>query len=326
MITFKENGDKILIKCATSTFSFCMTYCEHKIPFYLEGIKPPRHEESDIRKSIGAIFHAKEEKKDKEKVIPLTKRELDSVLPDRQYNIEFAREHIFSKLSYSINKDNKDILLILTGRPDKLLRKDEFLVIEEDKFPKNPFIYTNIKNPFDNHILQSLVYLNSKFSIVSNSPKKEMDQHINRHNIDDDVGNNQSDKDTYQKTINMFFDMTEKDEKDEKDKKYEKDKWYKEGDFRYQNVDDWFDVPHQKKKWIINIRDSESDIENNIVKTFEGIQNDNDSIYLQKKMTRFIKIILGGEQKHHHDNFKKCIPCEYADICRFSLKYTGADK
>ena len=284
MITLKENGNRILIKCAVSTFSFCMTYCEHKIPFYIEGIEPPKHEESEIRKAVGAILHAKEEKKDKEKVIPLTKEELSNVLPDRNIDVEFTREHIFSKLSYSISKNNKDIRLILSGRPDKLLRKDEFLIIEEDKFPKNPFIYIDRKNPFDNHILQSLIYLNSKFSITHNSPKKEID----RQNT--------------QCTINMFFDMV------------------KEDNYHYQNVNDWFDIPHQKKKWIVNIRNFQSKDDNNIVKTFEGIQNENDIIYLQEKMSRFISLVLSNEQRYHHGNFKKCIPCEYADICKFSLR------
>ena len=295
MLTLKENGNRLLIKCAVSTFSFCMTYCEHKIPLYLKGIKPPYHEESEIRKTVGAIFHAKEEKKDREKVVPLTKEELNNALSDKKINVEFTRENIFSKLSYTKSKDNK---LILTGRPDKLLRKDEFLIVEEDKFPKNPFIYVDRKNPFDSHILQSLVYLNSKFSITSNSPKKEIDIHIN-NTIN-----------TSQGTIDMFFDMV------------------KEDNIRSQNghnskvlLNDWFDIPHQKKKWIINIRDSQSqDIENNIVKTFEGIQNENDEILLQEKMSRFISLVLNKEQRYHHGNFKKCIPCEYADICKFSLK------
>lgn len=292
MITVKENGNRSLIKCSVSVFSFCMTYCEHKIPFYKEGIIPPRHEESEIRKAVGAIFHAKEEKKDKAKIKPITKEELSIVLPNKQNNVEFVREHIFSKLSYSINKDNNDIRLILTGRPDKLLRKDEFLIVEEDKFPKNPFIYINRKNPFDSHILQSLVYLNSKFSITSGSPKKEINQYINHNNT---AG-------TYQGTINMFFDVANENSS-------------------YHDVNDWFYIPHIKKKWIVNIRNSEyGDIEDNIVKTFEGIQDENDEIFLQEKMSRFISLVLNKEQRYHHGNFKKCIPCEYADICKFSLK------
>lgn len=292
MITVKENGNRLLIKCSVSVFSFCMTYCEHKIPFYKEGIIPPRHEESEIRKTVGAIFHAKEEKKDIEKAKPITKEELPIVLPNKQNDIEFVREHIFSKLSYSMSRDNKNIQLILTGRPDKLLRKDEFLIVEEDKFPKNPFGYINRKSPFDSHILQSLIYLNSKFSITHNSPKKEIDQYINKNNT----------VNTSQGTIDMFFDMVKENS-------------------NYQNVNDWFDIPHLKKKWIVNIRNSDSgNIEDNIVKTFEGIQNENDEIFLQEKMSRFVSIILGDVERYHHGNFKKCIPCEYADICKFSLK------
>lgn len=292
MITVKENGNRLLIKCSVSEFSFCMTYCEHKIPFYLGDIRPPVHVESEIRKSIGSIFHAKEEKKDKEKVKPITKEELSVALPDKQKSIEFTREHVFSKLSYSMSKDNKDIQLMLTGRPDKLLRKDEFLIVEEDKFPKNPFIYVYRKNPFDSHILQSLIYLNSKFSIVHNSPKKEIDRYINRNNT----------VNTSQGTINMFFDMVNENSS-------------------YHNVNDWFDIPHLKKKWIVNIRNSESgDTKNNIVKTFEGIQNENDEIFLQEKMSRFVSLVMDNDQRYHHGNFKKCIPCEYADICKFSLK------
>ncbi len=292
MIVLKENGNRTLIKCAVSEFSFCMTYCEHKIPFYLGDIKPPVHVESEIRKSIGSIFHAKEEKKDKEKIKPITKEELSVALPDKQKSIEFTREHVFSKLSYSMSKDNKDIQLLLTGRPDKLLRKDEFLIIEEDKFPKNPFIYINRKNPFDSHILQSLIYLNSKFSITSSSPKKEINRYINQNNT----------VNTSQRTINMFFDMVKENSS-------------------YQDINDWFDIPHLKKKWIVNIRNSESgDTEDNIVKTFEGIQNENDEIFLQEKISRFVSIVLDKEQRYHHGNFKKCIPCEYADICKFSLK------
>ncbi len=304
MITVKENENLLLIKCSVSEFSFCMTYCEHKIPFYLGDIRPPVHVESEIRKSIGSIFHAKEEKKDKEKVKPITKEELSVALPDKQKSIEFTREHVFSKLSYSMSKDNKDIQLMLTGRPDKLLRKDEFLIVEEDKFPRNPFIYVNRKSPFDSHILQSLIYLNSKFSIARHLAKKEIDKYINQNKS----------VNTSQGTINMFFDMVKED-------------------CSYQNVDrkysaladyclnDWFDIPHLKKKWIVNIRNSESgDTENNIVKTFEGIQNDNDEIFLQDKMSRFVYLVLDDEQRYHHGNFKKCIPCEYADICKFSLK------
>ncbi len=299
MITVKENEDKLLIKCATSTFTYCMTYCEHRIPFYKEGIKPPIHEESETRKMIGSIFHAKEEKKDKEKVIPLTKEELNQALPNKQANVEFTREHIFSKLTYSMSKDNKNIQLILTGRPDKLFRKDELLIVEEDKFPKNPYLYVDRKYPFDNHLLQSLIYLNSKFSLTSN----------NKANMDIEKNLEKNTIKTSQCTINMFFDI---------DQQLKLNYVNKNDSGEY--IKQWFEIPHKKKKWIVNIRDFESgDKENNIVKRFEGIQDENDEIFLQEKITRFISIIADNEQRYHHGNFKKCIPCEYSDICKFSL-------
>ncbi len=61
-----------------------------------------------------------------------------------------------------MSKDNNDIQLILTGRPDKLL-----------------------------------IYLNSKFSITSGSPKKDRNQNKTVS--------------TSQRTINMFFDMVKED-------------------------------------------------------------------------------------------------------------------
>lgn len=293
MITVKNNDDKLSIKCSASIFSYCMTYCEHKIPFYLEGIKPPKHEESETRKAVGSIFHAKEEKKDKEKVKPLTKEELCQALPDRQTNVEFTREHIFSKLIYSMSKDNKNIQLIITGRPDKLLRKDEFLIVEEDKFPKNPFIYIDRKNPFDSHILQSLIYLNSKFSITSNNFKTVEKNEKNTIK-------------TSQSTIMMYYDMVDSSHDNQN---------------IGHNIDNWFDIPHQKKKWVINIRNFEStDKESNIIKTFEGTQEENDEIYLHEKISRFASIVLGKVERYHHGNFKKCIPCEYSGMCKFSLK------
>lgn len=62
------------------------------------------------------------------------------------------------------------------------------------------------------------------------------------------------------------------------------------------------------------------DGDNKIIKTFDGMQNDDGKTYLDNNLSRFISIILGKADKNHHGNFKKCIPCEYASICQFSLK------
>ena len=45
-----------------------MGYCEHKIPFYVGGIKPPKHVESERRKVEGKLGHDKEERIEMEKI------------------------------------------------------------------------------------------------------------------------------------------------------------------------------------------------------------------------------------------------------------------
>ncbi len=85
------------------------------------------------------------------------------------------------------------------------------------------------------------------------------------------------------------------------------------------NINKSFEIPHNHKKWIINIRDKNADVENNIVKTFDGVQTDQDWIYLDGNIYRFIGLVLGQKEKNHHCSKRKCVPCEYANVCKFSL-------
>lgn len=293
MIKIIDKNDVLTIRCPTSEFIFGMTYCEYKIPFYIEGKEPPKHKESEIRKAVGSIHHAKEEKKEKYsgRVKPITSEELRQALPDKQNNIEFIRERIFSRLYYPTKIDDKNIQLILTGRPDKILRQDECLIVEEDKFPTNPFIYIGKMNPFNSQKLQVLVYLNSQFSIMR-KPVHLRDYKVLNGKYGDPIDPGQS-------TIDTCFNI--------------------ETVVDNYNPENWFDIACQKKKWIINIRRTENN-ENNIVKKFEGLQSDEDKTYLDDKLLRFTGIILDKREKIHHNNFKKCIPCEYATVCKFSLK------
>lgn len=80
-----------------------------------------------------------------------------------------------------------------------------------------------------------------------------------------------------------------------------------------------FEIPHKYKKWVVNIRNKNAEVENNIVKKFEGIQTDQDRIYLEGNLYRFVGLILGKKEKVHHHSSRKCKPCEYSSICRFSL-------
>lgn len=258
MIKIDKDNDILFIRCPVSEFVFAMTYCEHKIPFYLRGIQVER-KEVEIRKSSGKEGHTKEEKIEIEKIKkgeirPVSTIELPWILSDTKCDIEFMREEIATKLSYSTKIDEKDVRLTLYGRADKISRKGEYLIIEEDKFPQNTLIYMDMNKPFDSHILQALIYLNSKFA------KK-----------DDGIKYN------------------------------------------------WFEIPHLKKKWIINIINTDEYGSNNIIKTFEGNVDEQDLLYTEGNLLRFISIILEKTEKIHHNNLKKCMPCEYIGICDYSM-------
>lgn len=255
MIKFDDSADTLLIKCPVSEFVFGMTYCEYKIPFYMQGIMTER-KETEMRKNAGREGHTKEEKIEDEKIKkgeirPVPAIELPWILSDLKCDIEFVREEIATKLSYSTKIDEKDVKLILHGRADKILRKDECLIIQEDKFPQNPSTYVDRRKPFDSHILQALTYLNSKFAKKDDGIKKR----------------------------------------------------------------NWFDIPHNKKMWVVNIRECN----NNLIRSFEGMVEEQDRLYLEEKLFKFISIIVGKKEKTHHNNVKKCIPCEYSKMCSCSM-------
>lgn len=257
MIKLCDSNNILTIKCSVSEFVSGMTYCEYKIPFYIQGITIQR-KGAEIRKNAGRKGHKKEEEIETEKIEkgeirPIPAIELPWVLADPKCDIEFVREEITTKLLYPTKIDEKDIKLILYGRADKVSRKEECIIIEEDKFPQDPSGYITRDKPFDSHILQALTYLNSKFA-------------------------------------------------------------KKDAGIKY----NWFEIPHNKKKWVINIRGHEN---NNIIRSFEEIVEEQDKLYLEDNLFKFISIIVGKKEKIHHNNVKKCIPCEYAKICSCSVAY-----
>lgn len=275
MIRITDLDNTLSIGCSVSEFVFCMGYCEYKIPFYVGGVKPPKHIESEIRKAEGRVGHGKEEKIEMEKIEKgeielLTKEEMFTRLPDINANIRFNREDIITKFFYKTKIDERNIDLVLTGRADHVSREDGYLTVYEDKFPRNPLDYAKRSAPFSSQILQALVYLNSKFK------KKDC-------------------------TITL------------------EDMWTCQDIKKLAEVNKSFEIPHKHKKWIVNIRDKHAEAENNIVKTFEGVQTDQDTIYLEGSLYRFVGLVLGQKEKSHHNSSRKCKPCEYASICRFSL-------
>jgi hypothetical protein len=153
-----ERNEKLTILYSTVTdFADSMGYCEHKIPFYMEGIKVPT-----LQTIQGAKAHQEEEKIEKEKfvMVPITEEELVDISKD----VEFAREKIFTRLLLPLAIGNENVVLLLHGRADKVLRNGQTLIVQDDKFPYNIKKYDERFEPFDDQKLQALAYLNSKFS------------------------------------------------------------------------------------------------------------------------------------------------------------------
>jgi len=158
MIKIKKERNITLISAAVTDFADCLGYCEYKIPLSIQGIKP-KPSQALIS---GTKAHHAEEKYEQEHV------ELEPVsheqIEDKEEDIEFARENIYSTLIMPFEFSSENALLTLSGRIDKILRVDETLIVQDDKFAGRPQTYDNKSQPYPSQLLQVLTYLNSNFS------------------------------------------------------------------------------------------------------------------------------------------------------------------
>lgn len=247
MIKIEEGENLTMISSTVSDFCDSMGYCEHKIPFHIEGIKPPPSMET----LQGTAAHEREEEIERERFefVPITQEELR----DMTKNVEFAREEVHTRLLYSMRIESKNISVLLYGRTDKILRSDKTLIVQDDKFPTNLKKYDDMIEPFDDQKLQALTYLNSRFTT--------------------------------------------------------------EGSM---DPNDWFDIPHSEKTWIIKIRDRNN--ENRPVKIFRGFQNDAIKQFLTDRIQRFALLVLDMEERKHHNMSAKCKPCRLFSQCQYRLE------
>ena len=125
---------------------------------FLKGIKPP---ETQVTID-GTKSHEKEEQYEKEHFIfkPVTTEELEDFTKD----IEFAREGLYTRFQRELIFDSEELSLLLFGRADKVMRTKGTLIVEDSKFPTNKEKYQDTFEPYDTQKLQTLLYLNSKFS------------------------------------------------------------------------------------------------------------------------------------------------------------------
>jgi len=158
LIKINRESDVTFLNASVTDFADSLGYCEYKIPLSIKGIKP-KPSQSLIQ---GTKAHHAEEKFEAEHV------ELEPVsveqIEDKEENIEFARENIHSTLMMPFEFPTENVLLTLSGRIDKILRVDETLVVQDDKFAGRPQVYDNKTQPYPSQLLQVLTYLNSSFS------------------------------------------------------------------------------------------------------------------------------------------------------------------
>jgi len=158
LIKINKESEITFLNAAVTDFADSLGYCEYKIPLSIQGIKP-KPSQSLIQ---GTKAHHAEEKYEAEHV------ELEPVsveqIEDKEEDIEFARENIYSTLIMPFEFPTENVLLTLSGRIDKILRVDETLIVQDDKFAGRPQTYDNKTQPYPSQLLQVLTYLNSNFS------------------------------------------------------------------------------------------------------------------------------------------------------------------
>jgi hypothetical protein len=158
MIKITQESDLTLITSSVSEFADALGYCEYKIPLSISGVKP-KPSQALIQ---GTMAHSEKEKQEAEEVEfePVTMDELE----DKFHDVEFARETIFTTLNVPFNFEKQNVLVSLSGRTDKILRKEETLIVSDDKFTGDPRSYDSKPQPYPSQLLQVLVYLNSIYS------------------------------------------------------------------------------------------------------------------------------------------------------------------
>ncbi|MDF2429661.1 MAG: PD-(D/E)XK nuclease family protein [Nitrosopumilus sp.] len=158
MIKISKENDITFVTAAVTDFADSLGYCEYKIPLSIQGVRP-KPSQSLIQ---GTRAHHAEEKYEAEHVElePVSIRQIE----DKGENIEFARENIYSTLLMPFEFPSENVLVSLSGRIDKILRVDETLIVQDDKFAGRPQTYDSKTQPYPSQLLQVLTYLNSSYS------------------------------------------------------------------------------------------------------------------------------------------------------------------
>ena len=82
------------------------------------------------------------------------------------------------------------------------------------------------------------------------------------------------------------------------------------------NPKDWFSIPHDKKAWIINVKDKKT---GESVKIFKGIQTEVAEKFLNEKLNKFALAVLGVNEPEHHKSIEKCLSCRFLSSCEYKI-------
>lgn len=163
MIKIEQDQDFTIITAAVTDFAESLGYCQYKIPLSIKGLKP------EPSQALLEGTHAHHE----EEVFEQEHAELEPVsmeqIHDPQEDIEFARENIYSRFLQKIDFASERVFLLLSGRVDKIMRQGQTLIVQDDKFVSKPQIYDKRDQPYVNHMLQVMTYLNSRYGMTNSS-------------------------------------------------------------------------------------------------------------------------------------------------------------
>lgn len=301
-IIIKEFMDLLSIRIPVRHFVDIIKHCGYKHNIHFNRQQLNRSYVNYIYKNgrlnkngnLHKIEKIKEMLYDKDKLFYIDKfSEPNKILESEDINISFPRESVRTRFLYKIlkinnDKYNKDIELILVGLPDKILRYNQSLIIEEDK----PGDLRCNKHDFFPDILQSYIYLKSKFSVLHMPVSKKVGPFDTRSTYDD----------SYQTSLDEMFDESILNPND-----YDK------------NTNIFFEIHHQKEILRVYIKDPRLpiNIDNKVMEL--GIYCDNNiEEFLKKNIEIFLDIIIGAIDNDHYDDFGKCKLCR-RNICPINL-------
>lgn len=81
---------------------------------------------------------------------------------------------------------------------------------------------------------------------------------------------------------------------------------------------DWFEIPHETKRWILQIRDRKNN--NEPCKVFQGVQDSKTESFLFENIQRFGCLVLNMEKYKHHNSIHRCNACSFKDMCKHRVQ------